>query len=93
MDRVSGWYKRRDAVDASSASGSCVAVGLNINTLAIADYLYRNDAARAALVARAEVGGARTPRTCEKATKRRRSELDRCICPIGWAKALEARNR
>ncbi|MEJ7912802.1 MAG: hypothetical protein WKF70_06590, partial [Chitinophagaceae bacterium] len=34
--------------------GLVVAVRLNINTITIADYLYRNDAARGALVARAE---------------------------------------
>lgn len=50
MDRVSGWYKRTTHwIIFWIALG--LAVGLNIDTLAIADYLYRNDAAREAVVA------------------------------------------
>ena len=53
MDRVSGWYKRSTQW-VIFAIALAVSVGLNINTITIADYLYRNDAARAAIVARAE---------------------------------------
>jgi hypothetical protein len=53
MDRVSGWYKRSTQWVIFWIA-LVVAVGLNINTITIADYLYRNDAARAVIVAKAD---------------------------------------
>jgi hypothetical protein len=53
MDRVSGWYKRSSQWIIFWI-GLAIAVGLNVNTITIADYLYRDDVARAAIVARAE---------------------------------------
>jgi len=53
MDRVSGWYKRSTHL-MLFLIGVVVAVALNINTIAIAEYLYIDDTARAAVVARAE---------------------------------------
>jgi hypothetical protein len=50
MDRVSGWYKRTTHWVIFWIA-LALAVGLNIDTLAIADYLYRHDAAREAVVA------------------------------------------
>lgn len=53
MDRVSGWY-RRSTQWIIFWIGLFIAVSMNVNTITIADYLYRNDAVRSALVARAE---------------------------------------
>lgn len=50
MDRVSGWYKRTTHWVIFWIA-LALAVGLNIDTLAIADYLYRHDAARETVVA------------------------------------------
>ncbi|HSL70516.1 MAG TPA: hypothetical protein VK864_09755, partial [Longimicrobiales bacterium] len=57
MDRVSGWYKRKTQWILFWI-GLFLAVALNVNTITIADHLYRDDAARAALVARAEAAAA-----------------------------------
>ena len=53
MDRVSGWYKRSTQWVVLWV-GFAVAVAFNVNTITIADFLYRNDAQREVLVARAE---------------------------------------
>jgi PAS domain S-box-containing protein len=53
MDRVSGWYKRSTQW-ILLVIGIAVAVGYNVNTLTIIDYLSSDSAARAALVASAE---------------------------------------
>lgn len=50
MDRVSGWYKRRAQI-IICALAVAVTVGFNVNTIAIADRLARDDAVRAAVVA------------------------------------------
>ena len=52
MDRVSGWYKRKTQWILFWI-GLVLAVGLNINTLTIADHLYQNEAARTQLADRA----------------------------------------
>ncbi len=80
MDRVSGWYKR-STHRILFMIGFIVAVVMNINTITIADYLYRNDAARAAVVASA--GAAvenKTPITYEGATE----QFKTLSLPIGW---------
>ena len=48
MDRLSGWYKRTTHWILFGIA-LVLAVALNIDTLAIADYLYRQDAAREAV--------------------------------------------
>lgn len=53
MDRVSGWYKRSTQWIVFWI-GLLVAMVFNVNTITIADFLYKNDAARQVLVARAE---------------------------------------
>jgi hypothetical protein len=55
MERVSGWYKRRSQV-ILWAVGGLLAVGVNVNALAVADTLWRDAAVRDALVARVEDG-------------------------------------
>ncbi len=49
MDRVSGWYKRSTQWVLFWIA-LVIAAGLNVNTITIADYLYRHDAERTALV-------------------------------------------
>jgi hypothetical protein len=88
MDRVSGWYKRSTQW-ILFAVGVVVAVGLNVNTITIAGYLYHEKAAREALVARAQaaVGDTSTPRTYAQI----RAELDASNLPIGWSTGLTSR--
>jgi hypothetical protein len=88
MDRVSGQYKR-ETQKIIFWVGLLLAVVLNIDTVRIADYLYRNDAARAAIVARAEKAVGDTAylrRTYEQA----RAELDTLRFPTGWAQVTFA---
>ncbi|MBD0257041.1 MAG: hypothetical protein ICV83_15090 [Cytophagales bacterium] len=82
MDRVSGWYKRSTSW-VLFWIGLFTAVALNINTITIADYLYRNDAARAALVARAEAAAKDTSFT-NRNYEQARAELNAMALPIGW---------
>ena len=86
MDRVSGAYKR-GTQNVVFAIALVVTVLLNVNTITIADYLYRNDAARAAVVERAEAAVRdSTPLTgADSARYRRaRAELRALELPIGW---------
>ncbi|MGA9768674.1 MAG: hypothetical protein WBV94_06520 [Blastocatellia bacterium] len=83
MDRVSGWYKRSTQW-ILFFFGLVVAVGLNINTITIADYLYRNDAERAVVVAKAEKAStnpALPTSTGEEANK----VLAELKLPMGWS--------
>jgi len=87
MDRVSGWYKRTTQWIIFSIA-LVLSVGLNIDTLAIADYLYRHDTARGAVVALAEnavnnQSGAAI--TYNEAAEQLRSN----VLPIGWSGAWE----
>ncbi|HSU16299.1 hypothetical protein [Longimicrobium sp.] len=83
MDRVSGWYKRSSQW-IILVIGFAVAVAFNVNTLTIADYLYRNDAARQALVARAETAARDSTFVDSMNYKRARLALDSLSLPIGW---------
>jgi hypothetical protein len=86
MDRVSGWYKR-STHRILFLIGLLVAIGLNINTITIADYLYLNDAARATVVASAGAAAAdKTGISYEDAKK----EFDKLKLPIGWKEGWEA---
>ena len=82
MDRVSGWYKR-STYWIIFWIALFVSVGLNINTITIADYLYRNDAVRTAMVKRAEAisgDSSFSKKNYEEAKK----ELEKLNLPIGW---------
>jgi hypothetical protein len=82
MDRVSGWYKRRTQWIVLGV-GIGVAVGLNVSTIVIADYLYANSTARNAVVESAKkvAGEASVPSlTREQAM----AQLDALGLPIGW---------
>ena len=85
MDRVSGWYKRSTQW-IIFAVGLFLAVGLNVNTIAIADYLFQNDAERAAVVAMAgntETNAAISSGRFDEV----RNRLDAMALPIGWSKS------
>ena len=91
MDRVSGWYKRRTQAYLV-LFGAVFAVAMNVDTIKIARFLYRNESARAALVEMAgttvrdtsiqrAVGSAGAgPLTHRELLK----ELDELRLPLGW---------
>ncbi len=86
MDRVSGAYKRATQ-KLLLGIGLTVAVVLNVNTIAIAHHLFRDDVERATIVARAEsiardssfIGG-----DSRAQYARARATLDSLRLPIGW---------
>jgi hypothetical protein len=84
MDRVSGAYKRATQ-KVLFFIGLFVALALNVNPLTVADYLYHDDSARAAVVARAEAA-AKDPSYADGSMKytAARAELDSLRLPIGW---------
>lgn len=82
MDRVSGWYKRA-TYSILFWTGVVVAIGLNIDAIAIARYLYRNDAARSVIVARAE-RAAGDPTYLDRSYAQARADLDSLRLPLGW---------
>jgi hypothetical protein len=83
MDRVSGWYKRSTQWIIFWI-GLCVAVALNINVITIADFLYRDDTAREAIVARAEVAAADSS-VLDSNYQQTRAALDSLDLPMGWS--------
>ena len=83
MDRVSGWYKRSTQW-VIFWIGLTVAVGLNINTITIADYLYRNDSVRASIVARAQTAVADSA-LMTQSYQAVKTGLDSLALPIGWS--------
>lgn len=91
MDRVSGWYKRSTQW-ILFCIGFLVAAGLNVNTITIADFLYRDDAARAAMIARADTAAtdiAFLSRNYDQVKK----DLDSMTLPIGWTAGWGAPRR
>lgn len=82
MEHVSGQYKRTTHLYLFLISLS-VAVMLNINTVTIADYLYRNDAARAALVAKATEAVKQNPPATASYSEAMK-EIEEMKLPIGW---------
>jgi hypothetical protein len=86
MDRVSGGYKRSTQW-MLFVIAVVVAIALNVNTLAIVNHLYRDTAARAALVARAQAVApdATGP---NRTYPEIRNELSGLNLPIGWTVGL-----
>jgi hypothetical protein len=82
MDRVSGWYKRSTQWCLFWVA-LILAAGLNINTITIADYLYRHDAERSALVSTIDKTAA-TAQTSET-YKDAKDELGELRLPMGWS--------
>lgn len=91
MERVSGWYKRTTQWIIFWIA-LAVTVGLNVNTITIADYLYRNDAQRAALLARAESAATDTAFLNQNYAEVKK-ELDSMSMPIGWTAGWGAPRR
>jgi hypothetical protein len=92
MDRVSGWYRRRTS-HGLFAIGAVLAIGMNVDSVAVVNHLWRNRAAREALAARATAfvrDSAAASRILSDTLKSRAtlneqmSELDRLELPIGW---------
>ena len=82
MDRVSGWYKRR-MQRVLMIIGLSIAIIFNVDSLKVASTLYKNDALRASVVAKAGVvvnNGAMSPDLSDKAM----ATLKSMKLPIGW---------
>jgi hypothetical protein len=83
MDRVSGWYKRRTQIIVFFLSIG-VTVGVNANTIIIAQHLAQDSAVREAIVQEVKVI-ARDRESRDVDIKERLAALDRLGLPIGWA--------
>lgn len=79
MDRVSGWYKRSTQW-ILFAIGLLIAGLLNVNTIAIGEYLYWNSAAREAVVNIAETSADAPPPDYTAA----KASLESLHLPLGW---------
>jgi hypothetical protein len=78
MERVSGWYKRR-AQFVLTVTALAIVLVLNIDTLSIAQTLWRDDAARAAVVAQAEA----SVKNGQQAANATQDAKDLPV-PVGW---------
>jgi hypothetical protein len=92
MDRVSGWYKRKTQIIICVLS-ALVTIGLNVNTVTIADRLIHDDTLRAAVAtqavgATANSGGSATSATSSDLQKTVTAieGVQRLGLPIGWNK-------
>lgn len=84
MDRVSGQYKRASQ-KIIFYIGIAIAILLNVDTLRIARFLYVDDAARAAIVARAERAVASGDSVALRMTSdQARAAMDSLNLPVGW---------
>ncbi len=83
MDRVSGWYKRHTQFWLL-AIGVTLAVGGNVDTLGLAQYLNDNKGAREILVAEATTA-AKDSSTMHLSTEAVSDKLDALKLPIGWS--------
>lgn len=86
MDRASGLYKRHTQLFAF-ALGLAIAVGLNVDSIHIAQTLWTNGDARAAIVVRAQQYVASAP---DLAKTKEQAVFAQCVLeqlplPIGWA--------
>jgi hypothetical protein len=86
MDRVSGWYKRSTQWIVFFI-GLFIAVGLNINTIKIADFLFRNDDARKLIVVQAE-NATRNPKFTQQDYDSAKANLAALKLPIGWSNGI-----
>ena len=78
MERVSGWYKRR-AQFVLATTALVIVLVLNVDTLSIAQTLWRDDGARAAVVAQAEA----SVKNGEPAANATQDAKDLPV-PVGW---------
>jgi hypothetical protein len=91
MDRVSGWYKRSTYWIVFGIA-IVIAIGLNVNTITVVDYLYRNGAVRDAMVARAQ-NAASDPASVNLKYDDINKELHSLTLPIGWTAGWGAPRR
>ncbi|MBP0588243.1 hypothetical protein J8I87_00590 [Paraburkholderia sp. LEh10] len=82
MDRVSGRYKRSTQL-IIFVLGAVIAVGFNVNTISLADYLYRNQTVRGAIVAQAQAAS-NDPEFLKANFERVKDKIDNMELPIGW---------
>jgi hypothetical protein len=82
MERVSGWYKRQTQW-VLLVLGFFIAVALNVDSLKVADELYRNDNLRAGAVAQAGVV-TKDGKLSADLAKNATATLDKLKLPIGW---------
>jgi hypothetical protein len=85
MSRVSGWYKRKTQIIICVLS-LVIAVGLNVNTVSIADRLIHDDAVRAAVVQRVVDTTAKSGGSLDE-TATEISAVRELGLPLGWNKA------
>jgi hypothetical protein len=88
MDRISGWYKRSTHWILFFI-GLAVAIALNVNTVTIIDYLYKHDAERTAIVARAQEAAKDTALVSQRYDVAKR-QLEQLYLPIGWSQGWGA---
>jgi hypothetical protein len=89
MDRVSGWYKRKTQWFLL-AFGLAFALALNLDSLKIADQLYRDQPKREAIVAAAEGYAAASKQTGDASAQAVQENFDRIEAigfPVGWTEA------
>ncbi|MFL6192835.1 MAG: hypothetical protein ACJ75H_01590 [Thermoanaerobaculia bacterium] len=89
MDRVSGWYKRRTQWFLL-AFGLVFALALDLDSLKIADQLYRDQPKRAAIVAAAEGYAAASKQTNDVSVQGIKENFDKIESlgfPVGWTSA------
>lgn len=87
MERASGWYKRKTQIVICVLS-LLVAIGLNVNTVSIADRLAHDDSVRAAVVQAASSTTA-TPGNDPAKAASNISKLQELGLPLGWNKAKD----
>lgn len=83
MERVSGWYRRRVQV-VMWVLAAAIAIGLNVDSIRIANDLWKDKTVRAAVVARAQnpPAGTATPQVTDVAKSV--ETLTELKLPIGW---------
>jgi len=98
MDRVSGWYKRRAHVIIFTCA-FLIAIAMNVNSIALAQDLWTNQAKREALVGAAQgylekhpasaasnPSAAAAPQVLDQGLKATIDELKGTNVPIGWSR-------
>jgi hypothetical protein len=86
MDRISGWYKRTTHKMLLLIS-IVICAGMNINTLSIADYLFRHSTVRSTIIAGIEKN-AGSDEVQKLSYDEARTRLDNLRLPMGWSGTL-----
>jgi hypothetical protein len=82
MERVAGWYKRTTQW-VLLLIGLIVTVGLNVDCIAIAEFLYKNEFARVVIDGKAH-STLSDPESRDQNAQELREELAALALPIGW---------